>query len=69
MLQLPLNIRREYKSELFKLHGLKCDKRNGNGCGKNFPLDLLSVDHIIPISMGGAVCDIHNMPLPMFQLP
>ena len=29
---------------------------------RTFHFDLLSVDHIIPISMGGAVCDIHNMP-------
>jgi 5-methylcytosine-specific restriction endonuclease McrA len=60
-------MRREYKLRLVEVYGLRCDRRNGNGCGKDFPLDMLSIDHIIPISMGGSVCDIHNMQLLCFK--
>jgi hypothetical protein len=65
--QLPLNIRTQYKLELVQLYGPTCNKNNESGCGKHFPLDLLSVDHIIPLSMGGSVCDIHNMQLLCFK--
>lgn len=65
--QLPTDTRIDYKLKLVQQCGYKCNKRNGNGCGRNFPLDMLSVDHIIQISMGGYVCEIANMQLLCFK--
>ena len=64
--QLPVDIRRGYKLKLVEKYGSKCSS-NGNGCGKSFPIDMLSVDHIIPVSMGGPVGDILNMQLLCFK--
>jgi 5-methylcytosine-specific restriction endonuclease McrA len=65
--QLPPILKLQYKFKLIQLHGLECDKRYGNGCGKKCAVGQLSVDHVIPISMGGSVCDIHNMQLLCFK--
>jgi 5-methylcytosine-specific restriction endonuclease McrA len=65
--QLPPDVRLSFKSELAKRHSSVCSKNNGNGCGKYFPLHMMSVDHIIPISMGGPVADILNMQLLCFK--
>jgi 5-methylcytosine-specific restriction enzyme A len=62
-IQMPSYKRLQYKFELVRLFGLACDKRKGNGCGKIVPLDQLSVDHIVPISLGGSVGDVYNMQL------
>lgn len=43
------------------------NRTNGNGCGNYFPFDMLTIDHIIPISMGGPVYDIHNPQLLCFR--
>lgn len=65
--QLSPETRLQYKASLAKRNDLICSKNNGNGCGRHYPLDMLSVDHIMPISMGGSVCDIHNMQLLCFR--
>jgi HNH endonuclease len=65
--QIAPEVRKGYKINLAKRDDLKCSNNNGNGCSKRFPLNMLSVDHIIPISMGGYVCDIHNMQLLCFR--
>jgi hypothetical protein len=65
--QLPLKTKLEYKSKLIQLHGFKCNRMNGNGCGNYFPSDMLTVDHVIPISMGGPVCELSNMQLLCFK--
>ena len=65
--QLPPEVRMSYKNRLIKRYSSICTKGNGSGCGGHFPLHLLSVDHIIPISLGGPVCDIHNMQLLCFR--
>jgi HNH endonuclease len=64
---LPLIVKLQYKFKLIQMHGLKCDKRYGYGCGKKFAVGQLSVDHVIPIWMGGSVCDINNMQLLCFK--
>lgn len=73
--QLPPATRRNYKSILVKKYGSRCNpdhnlivqgmdhKYSKFGCGKHFPIALLTVDHIIPISKGGPVLDIGNMQL------
>lgn len=65
--QLPPDIRKEYKLRIVQAYGLRCNGIFGNGCGRFFPLDMLSVDHIIPISMGGSVSDVHNLQLLCFR--
>ena len=65
--QLPLETKLEYKSKLIQLHGLKCNRMNGNGCSNYFALDMLTIDHIIPISMGGPVCEVHKLQLLCFR--
>ena len=64
--QLPPEVR-VWKNEPSKEILFYLYKGNGSGCGGHFPLHLLSVDHIIPISLGGPVCDIHNMQLLCFR--
>jgi hypothetical protein len=44
----------EYKYQLVQLQGPKCNINNRNGYGKYFPQNMLSIDPIVPISMGGA---------------
>ena len=66
--QLPVDVRMSFKIKLSELYGSRCHKRvkNGrfsNGCGKYFPLNMLTVDHIVPISKGGPISDINNMQL------
>lgn len=78
--QLPPSTRQNYKTTLAKKYGSRCnpsyclptaqgvDNRYSKvGCGKYFPLALLTVDHIIPISKGGPVFDIENMQLLCWQ--
>jgi NAD-dependent SIR2 family protein deacetylase len=64
--QLPLETKLGYKSKLIQLHGLMYSM-NGNGCGNYFPFDMLTIDHIIPISMGGPVCEIDNLQFLCFR--
>lgn len=72
--QVPPYVRQTYRAELARLHGSRCcpmptytldaeKKYRKFGCGKYLPLDLLTVDHIIPISKGGPVFDLENMQL------
>jgi 5-methylcytosine-specific restriction endonuclease McrA len=74
--QLPHSVRQKYKITLSRMYGSKCNTSYGRpvyrntknksskvGCGRPFPLALLTVDHIIPISKGGPVFDIGNMQL------
>lgn len=78
--QLPPSMRQEYKTTLARKYGSRCnrsyslsafqgmDNRHSKfGCGKYFPIALLTVDHIIPISKGGPVFDIGNMQLLCWQ--
>ncbi len=73
-------MRQNYKTILAKKYGSRCspsyslsvsqgvDNKNCRfGCGKYFPIALLTVDHIIPISKGGPVFDIGNMQLLCWQ--
>jgi 5-methylcytosine-specific restriction endonuclease McrA len=69
--QLPVDVRISYKIKLSELYGSRCynngssrnNWRTGSGCGKYLPLNMLTVDHIVPISKGGPVSDINNMQL------
>ena len=74
--QLPPSVRQKYKITLAKMYGSRCNSSFGHssfrcannrsskvGCGNPFPIALLTVDHIIPISKGGPVFDIGNMQL------
>ena len=74
--QLPPATRHNFKNILVKKYGSRCSSNNNFslirsvdhkytkfGCGKYFPITLLTVDHIIPISKGGPVLDIGNMQL------
>lgn len=78
--QLPAYTRQRYKAKLAKMYGSKCYRSHSTtcttrsskthlqfGCGKYFPLGLLTVDHIIPISKGGPVFDLGNMQLLCWQ--
>ena len=78
--QLPPSMRQNYKTTLAKKYGSRCNPRyslsaphsvdnkySKFGCGKYFPIALLTVDHIIPISKGGPVFDIGNMQLLCWQ--
>jgi hypothetical protein len=78
--QLPAYTRQGYKAKLAKMYGSRCYPRysitcaNSKGeinpqfgCGKYFPLALLTVDHIVPISKGGPVFDLGNMQLLCWQ--
>jgi 5-methylcytosine-specific restriction endonuclease McrA len=78
--QLPPSMRQNYKTNLAKKYGSRCNlnydlsgsqgvanKYSKFGCGKYFPIALLTVDHIIPISKGGPVFDIGNMQLLCWQ--
>ncbi|MGA7370933.1 MAG: HNH endonuclease [Nitrososphaeraceae archaeon] len=76
--QLPPSMRQNYKTTLAKKYGSRCNPGNSLpafqglnykhfGCGKYFPIALLTVDHIIPISKGGPVFDIGNMQLLCWQ--
>jgi 5-methylcytosine-specific restriction endonuclease McrA len=73
-------MRQNYKTILAKKYGSRCNpsyslsasqdvdnKYCKFGCGKYFPIALLTVDHIIPISKGGPVFDIGNMQLLCWQ--
>jgi 5-methylcytosine-specific restriction endonuclease McrA len=73
-------MRQNYKTTLAKKYGSRCNpgynlsasqgldnKHFKFGCGKYFPIGLLTVDHIIPISRGGPVFDIGNMQLLCWQ--
>lgn len=62
--QLPPEIRQRFKNELFEMQNGMCGYRTfGYGCGKQFIMELLEVDHVIAISLGGPVCDLGNMQL------
>ena len=62
--QLDFGLKNGFKEQLAVLHGVKCCKKNHFGCGKQYEsCQQLEIDHIIPISMGGPVCDIGNMQL------
>lgn len=63
--QFPPEVRHEYKNKLAETYGSICNKLHG--CGKYLPLTMLSVDHIVPIHMGGTVSDINNMELLCFK--
>ena len=70
-------MRQNYKTTLAKKYGSRCNPGYNLsasqgldtkfGCGKYFPIGLLTVDHIIPISKGGPVFDIGNMQLLCWQ--
>ena len=55
---IPLEIKYELKFELIVRDGYRCNKRYGFGCGCTRDL---TIDHIIPISMGGPICDVSNL--------
>ena len=59
---MDIGYKREYKNYLSNKYGNVCG-RTSHGCGKEFELEMLEVDHIIPISMGGSVCELGNMQL------
>jgi 5-methylcytosine-specific restriction endonuclease McrA len=78
--QISPSMRQNYKTILAKKYGSRCNpgftlatsqgmdnKSPTFGCGKYFPIALLTVDHIIPISKGGPVLDIGNMQLLCWQ--
>jgi 5-methylcytosine-specific restriction endonuclease McrA len=78
--QLPPATRRSYKRVLAKKYGSRCNPGHNFsliqgvdhkyfkfGCGRHFPITLLTVDHVIPISKGGPVFDIENMQLLCWQ--
>ena len=46
--QLPPEDRIVYKDQVAKRDGLVCSQHNGNGCGKYFPVQMMSIDHVGP---------------------
>ncbi|MEP0826251.1 MAG: HNH endonuclease, partial [Nitrososphaera sp.] len=60
-------IRTGFKERLARKYGPVCSRYHGHGCGHAFPLYELTVDHVIPISRGGAVMDEDNMQLLCFS--
>lgn len=65
--QLPKEERMQFKNLLIVKYGAICSRKYRHGCGRRFGEEELSVDHIIPISMGGEVCNIDNMQLLCFR--
>lgn len=56
--KIPPDMRMEFKNSLVERFGQKCVL-----CSEPFGFEWLTIDHIVPISMGGPVCDIGNMRL------
>jgi 5-methylcytosine-specific restriction endonuclease McrA len=65
--QLATEDRIDYKDQVAKRDGLVCSRHNGNGCGRYLPVHMMSIDHIVPISMGGPVSEVSNMQLLCFS--
>jgi hypothetical protein len=61
--QLHESIRMDFKHDLVVRDGLRCNDSHGHGCGMNFKMRKLTIDHVIPISRGGPVMDLNNMQL------
>lgn len=57
------HIKKRRKREIAERNGSICSTKHGHGCGKEFPLDDLTIDHIIPLAIGGAKLDPDNMQL------
>ena len=65
--QLPKEVRDKFKNQLTQRDEAICSRNHRHDCGRRFKTEELSIDHIIPISMGGEVCDINNMQLLCFR--
>jgi 5-methylcytosine-specific restriction endonuclease McrA len=50
---LPLQKQLEYKLRLMEWDGLKCSL-----CGNGFSFNQLTIDHVLPVPMGGSVFEI-----------
>lgn len=59
--QLPHHIKRDIKIKVVKKYGYVCTKAHGHGCGRALLWHEITMDHIIPISRGGSVCDVTNI--------
>lgn len=59
--QLPYHIKLELKKRLVRRDGSICSRRHGHGCGRILEWHQITMDHIIPISRGGDVCDMSNL--------
>lgn len=53
--------RRMIKAMILYRDGPYCNASNGHGCGKEFPLSELTMDHIIPLVEGGPMLDPANI--------
>jgi 5-methylcytosine-specific restriction endonuclease McrA len=64
---LPFIVKLQYKLNLFNCMDLNAIKEMAMDMVKKFAVYQPRVGHIIPISMGNTVCDIHNMQLICFK--
>ena len=55
--------RKTVKKQLLKRKGSICSKEHGHGCGQSFKPHELTIDHIIPIALGGNLADPSNLQL------
>ena len=60
---LSHEVKNEMKEQVLKRDGYECSTKNGHGCGIEWEPPCLEMDHIIPISMGGPICDTSNIQL------
>ena len=61
--QISHEIKNQMREEVLLRDGAYCNSKNGYGCGREWEPTCLEMDHIMPISMGGGVCDISNIQL------
>ena len=62
---LPEDIKQTLKKQLIQRDSKECTKKYGFGCGQR--KKALTMDHIIPISQNGPVCDLGNLQLLCFR--
>ena len=60
---LDHEIKNEMKEQVLKRDGYVCNTKYGHGCGKEWEPPCLEMDHILPIAMGGPICDPSNIQL------